>query len=316
MLRKRFFRKICITTAVLFSCLLMNFIPNHKYEPVQILEYVETRETQSVYLLDQYQMVARTSVFMSQDSDIAKQAKKMLELLILEGESESKLPSGFRGILPADTKIISIDYKDRLLKVNFSKELLNVDVSLEEKIVEAIVYTLTEIEGVEKVILYVEDQILTKLPKSKINLPATLDRSFGINKEYTIDSYKDINKVTIYYVSKYNDDYYYVPVTKYVNDSREKIKIIIEQLSSSPTSETNLMSFLNGNTKLLATQEEVDQLYLVFNEYLFSDMDTRNILEEVIYSISLSVRDNYDVEEVIFQVEENEIYKSALKSLE
>lgn len=182
--------------------------------------------------------------------------------------------------------------------------------------VEALVYTLTEIEGVEKVIVYVEDQILTKLPQSKINLPATLDRSFGINKEYLLDSYKDVNPVTIYYVSKYNEDYYYVPVTKYMNDSREKIKIIIEQLTSSSVSSTNLMSFLNGNVKLLATQEEVDELFLVFNEYLFSDMESRNILEEVIYSISLSVKDNYDVKEVIFKIKEDEIYKSVLKTLE
>lgn len=316
MLKKRFYRKICITTVVLFSFSLWNVFSVSKYVPKQSLEYIENYQTQVVYLLDQYQMVARANVYMNHGSNIEEQASKMLNLLIVEGESESKLPSGFRGIIPSDTKILGITYKENVLKVNFSKELLNVDEKLEEKVVEAIVYTLTEIPDVEKVILYVEDQILTKLPKTRINLPATLDRSFGINKEYLLTSYKDVSPVTIYYVNKYNDDYYYVPVTKYMNDSREKIKIIIEQLSSSPVSETNLMSFLNGNTKLLLAQEEVDTLFLVFNEYLFSDMDTKNILEEVIYSISLSVRDNYDVKEVVFKVEEDEIYKTALKSLE
>ena len=68
---------------------------------------------------------------------------------------------------------------------------------MEEKVVEAIVYTLTSINGVNKVIIYVDGNILTKLPQTKINLPSTLDRSFGINKEYDINSIKDIKQVTI-----------------------------------------------------------------------------------------------------------------------
>ncbi len=316
MLKRKFCRKIIITTAILFSFFLMNFLPEKDFEEVQTLEYVTNYHEETVYLLDQYQMLARTSVIMDDTKNIEEKAKRVLNVLILEGESESKLPSGFKGIIPSDTNIISTKYSDGVLKVNFSKEILNVAEELEEKVVEAVVYTLCEIEGVDKVIIYVEDEILTKLPKSKKNLPPALDRSFGINKQYDISSYKQLNPITIYYVSKYNEDYYYVPVTKYMNDSREKIKIIIEQLSSSPVSSTNLMSFLNSNAKLLATQEEVDSLFLVFNEYIFNDMDTKNILEELIYSISLSVRDNYDVKEVIFKTENEEIYKSVLKTIE
>ena len=70
-----------------------------------------------------------------------------------------------------------------------------------------------------------EGDILNYLPKSKITLPSTLDRSFGINKEYDIKSNKEVTGVTIYYINQYKDDTYYVPVTKYTNDSREKIDI-------------------------------------------------------------------------------------------
>lgn len=316
MLKRKFYRKILVTTSVLFSFFLMNFLPDGNNDITQKLEYINNYDSQTIYLIDQYNMVARTNVYMDKESDVIKQAKKMLELLILGGESESKLPSGFRGIVPNETKIIGISFKDSILKINFSKELLDVEEKLEEKVIEAIIFSMTEIEGVEKIIIYIEDEILTKLPKSKINLPTILDRSFGINKKYSIQTYKNIEPVIIYYISKYNNDYYYVPVTKYVNDSREKIKIIIEELSSSPLIETNLMSFLNSNTKLLATQEEVNSLFLVFNEYIFSDMDSRKILEEVIYSISLSVGDNYEVKEVIFKTEEDEICKSVIKTLE
>ena len=41
---------------------------------------------------------------------------------------------------------------------------------------------------------------------------------------------QDINQVTIYYVDEYNGQISYVPVTKYMNDKREKIDIIIDEL--------------------------------------------------------------------------------------
>ena len=37
--------------------------------------------------------------------------------------------------------------------------------------------------------------------------------------------------VTVYYLNKNNNYFYYVPVTRMVNDDREKIKIIIDELT-------------------------------------------------------------------------------------
>ena len=93
---------------------------------------------------------------------------------------------------------------------------------------------------------------------------------------------------------------YYVPVTKYLNDNRDKIKIIVEELSSNYIYESNLMSFLNSNTKLLEYREDDDVMYLNFNDYLFDGND--KVLEEVIYSLAYSVFDNYDVNMVMFEV--------------
>ena len=161
-----------------------------------------------------------------------------------------------------------------------------------------------------------DGNILTKLPQSKINLPSTLDRSFGINKEYDIDNTKNIQQTTIYYINKYNNEEYYVPVTKINNDSREKIEIIIDELSSKNLYKTNLMSYLNSETKILSVNENEDKLTIDFNNYIFDNIDTKNILEEVIYTICLSINDNYNVNEVIFTVNNEEIYKKVIKVLE
>ena len=320
MLKSVSIKKILISLSALFTLFLIYFIPttNDDLKVNCELEYIDQNiEKSTIFLLDSYNMLGRSEVVVSTiKSDIENRAKELLNILIQGGSSEDKIPNGFRAILPSETKILSLKYENGLIKVNFSKEIFDIDESMEEKMIEAIVYTLTSIDEVKQIIIYVDGDILSKLPKTKINLPSTLDRSFGINKEYNITSAKDINMVTVYYINKYNDNYYYVPVSKFVNDDREKIKIIIDSLSSSPIYNNNLMSFLNYNTKLLSTTQNLNTMSLEFNSYIFSDYDNKKILEEVIYTISLSVEDNYDVNEIIFTVDNEEIYKSVFKTLE
>lgn len=314
---KRFtMKRIIMSSAVLFALLLLCLIPNKELKIEEKVKYIENDNLKTVvYLLDNHNYLARTTVAIT-STEIEKKARDLLNILIKDSSGESKVPNGFKSIIPSNTEIKSLELVNDIIKVNFSKELLDVNEEYEEKVIEAIVYTLTSIEGVNKVIIYVDGDILSKLPKTKINLPSTLDKSYGINKEYNISSFKNINSVTVYYVSKFNDDTYYVPVTKYMNDDREKIKIIIEELASTPLYNTGLMSYLNSNISLLASEQDIDTLSLVFDDYLFNDANSKNILEEVIYSISLSVGDNYDVKEVIFEVNNEEIYKSVIKTIE
>ncbi len=319
MLKRMVTKRVMIGIASLFALFLIALIPKEEsFQNIPSeLEYTSNYVEKGVaYLLNNRGYLGRTEVLVSSNVSVERKARELLEVLIQGGSGESRIPSGFQAILPNDTKIIGITFEDDILKVNFSKELLEGREEFEEKIVEAIVYTLTSMKEVSKIILYIDGNVLSKLPKSGIYLPSVLDRSFGINKSYEFFNLSSLNQVTIYYIDKYNEDYYYVPVTKYVNDDREKIKIIIDEMTSQSVVGTNLMSFLNSQTKLLQVEQMEDTLDLVFNQYLFEDLETKNILEEVIYTISLSVKDNYDVKEVIFEVENEKIHKTDLKMLE
>ena len=322
MLKRITMKRLLLTSSALMALFLIYLIPGentyHLKDVKQNLEYVNsTVETADIYLLNKNSYLTRAPVPVTTDvKDIPARALEILQYLTLSSKMESKIPSGFKAYLPEGTKFQNVRFEDTVLKVEMNESVLEIDEKLEEKMVEGIVYSLTSIPGVDKVILYVNGSILTKLPKTKINLPSTLDRSFGINKDYQISSYKDISKVTVYYLDSFNENYYYVPVTKYVNDSRDKISIIIDELTASSSYNTNLMSFLNSNTKLMSYNQTDDVLNLVFNAYIFDDADTRSILEEVIYTICLSVADNYDVKEVSFNVNDQEIYKSVLKTIE
>lgn len=321
MLKRFWVKRIFISTSALFAILLLYIIPSTDELDLtgslnQELLYVDNElKTNEIFLLDSYNYLARTEVVVA-ETEIEKKAVELINILISGGSGESRVPNGFKAILPSDVKVLSVEYDNGVLKVNFSSELLDVNINYEEKVVEALVYTLTSIDGVDNIIIYVDGKVLNKLPQTGINLPSTLNRKIGINKQYDLNSTSNINNVTVYYVNKYNDDTYYVPVTKYLNDDREKIKIIVEELTSSSTYNSNLMSYLNSNAKLLATNETIDKLDLNFNQYIFDNYDEKDILEEVIYTIGLSVRDNYDVKEVNILVENEEIVKSVLKTIE
>lgn len=307
MLKRIFLKKTILICATLFAIGLLYLIPKEKVYNIKSTSKIEYTNNfkQTVYLLNNTNYLERIKVN-TKNKEINAKAKELLEILI-DGTGS------FKGVIPKHTKINSIKYENNLIKVDFSEELLSINKDMEEKMIEAIVYTLTSIKEIEKVIIYVNGEILTKLPSSKITLPSTLDRSYGINKEYELDNYKNIDHATIYYSSS---DGYYVPVTKYYNGEKNKIKVIIDELASSYIYDSNLMSYLNSNTKLLATEQELDTLYLVFNEYIFNDINTKNILEEVAYSISLSIKDSCNIKNVVYIVDDKEIYKTTMKTLE
>lgn len=312
MLKKISLRKIGLTTAALFALTLIYLLPNNdqKLDVNSELEYVDNSViTSPIFLMDKNSYVALTEVAVSTDDTLEK-VRELLNILTIGG-TDSKIPSGFSAVIPPDTTINSINLDEGILKVDFSEELLDVDKEHEEKLIETIVYTLTSIDGISKVIIYIDGDILTKLPKSKIYLPSTLDRSFGINKQYEFTSTDNINDVTVYYINEINDKYYYVPVTKYLNDNRDKITIIIDELTTNFNHNNKLMSFMNEEAKLVSSNIENRKISLDFNSYIFDDATTKDVLEEVIYTICLSAKDNYDIDEVVLTSDKKEFYKTS-----
>lgn len=277
------------------------------------IEYIYSNMLDSIYLLDKNDYVALTSITTC-DCNIIDKSKDLLNGLIIDGAKSAIIPNGFRSIIPTGTSILDVKLDNKVLTVNFSKELLDISSEYEEAMIESIVYTLTSIEGIDKVNIQVEGKELTKLPHSKKNIPTSLDKSYGINKVYDINNTKDIDSITLYYVNSYNDNKYYVPVTKYINnDSQDKIKVIIEQLSNSLTYESNLMSYLSDSAKLLDYEIDDKTIKLNFNNMILSDISSNNILEEVVYTIGYSINEVVDVDEVVFYVNNEKICNFLLK---
>lgn len=312
MLKRMSIKKIMVSTCAIIVLLIIYILPDNSRE-IKLkndkIEYISNDIVGTIYLVDSNNYVARTSIptCKCEGVDIAKD---LLEGLIIDGNKSDIIPNGFRSILPSGTSILNLELKDKTLTINFSKELLEVSPNEERKMIESIVYTLTSIKGIDKVKIQVDSSPLTKLPNSKELLPEVLDKSYGINKTYDLVTTNNIVSYTTYYVNKYNNNEYYVPVTKYINNKdNDIIKVIIKELSSSPIYETNLMSYLNAGAVLEDYELLDNNLKLNFNELLLNDINKKNLLEEVIYTISLSM-DNYynNLETVSFYINNEEVY--------
>ena len=296
MLKKKVLRKIFITTLTAFILLVTYSIPNLSNKDNTLktnleIEYITGIGTNYIYLLDRNGYLVKSRILLD-STDKKEQIKLLLKNLIKS--DNSKFPTGLEATIPTGTKVLDVFYDEEYVTVNFSKKLWDIDDDKKDRMIESIVYSIMDLGGVKGVILEVEEEIPDEYNK-------VLDKSIGINKTYNITSRNDINKVVVYYIEDISGDKYFVPVTKYMNKKDDKIKIVVDELTTSYIYEPNLMSFLNSNTKLLDYKEQENLMTVNFNNAIF-DGDSK-ILEEVSYTLAYSVFDNYDVSQVIIQVD-------------
>ncbi|MBQ6135596.1 MAG: GerMN domain-containing protein [Bacilli bacterium] len=286
MLKRRAIKKILITTLSMFIILTIYTVPMISKSKEKVLrtnfEIGEITGLQSitVYLLNSKNYFVKTEILIEEKKE--NQIEKMIESLKIDSK---EIPIGLNGYLSKEVKLLSFNLDQEELVLNFSKEFLNPKV--EEQVISGIVYSCLEQDKIKWVSFSVEGKPLEKYQK--------LTKEFGINKEYFLSSREDIQKVVIYYLDHSN--MYYVPITKYINDDREKIEIIIEELRKT---HKDLISLENIHTELLDYREIENVLFLNFNEYLLEENEDAS--EKLLQSIAYSVFDNYDVQMVMLEV--------------
>lgn len=299
MIRECVKRKLIITTFALIVFLITLTFPKVEEKIENVTISYQSGNTFPIYLLDKDNLVARTTLAMKETSTI-EQAKEIITFLTINNSKSAYIPATFEPVIPNNTTLLSIDIQDQVLKVNFSKEFLNVAKGYEEKMIECLVYSLTELEDIKGVILYVEGNMLQKIPNTDTALPSLLTRDIGVNKMYNLNSIKNVSKTTTYYIAKENETIYYVPVTLLENNDNNKIEIVIERLKSNPSLRTNLMSYLNASTELSNYEILEETVYLSFSPLLYEGLANTEMTEVVKYSISLSLKDTLNIKNVVF----------------
>lgn len=301
MLKKKALRKIFVTTLTAFILLVVYLIPTLDTSKTittnMEVEYITGLGTNHIYLLDKNNLLVKTNILLDNSS---KQEQVSMLLDNLKESDNARFPTGLRAYIPENVKVLNIKLEDQTVSINFSKEFLEIKAELEERIIEGISYSILDLEGISSLRILVENKNLTAYPNSKKSIPALITKKFGINKKYDLNSRNHIDKVVVYYSEDIDNHTYYVPVTKYMNNEKEKIEVIVEELSSKYIYEDNLMSFIHNNLELLGYEEKDNMMVLDFNQYLFDKDD--KILEEVLYTLSYSVFDSYDVNCILYKV--------------
>lgn len=310
MLKKRAIRKIFITTFVLFILLTIYLIPEKNNNNADIEYHYSSMKDVDIYLMNDNNQLTKVEMKIK-DNSIEELVASIINKLTIS--NDSTIPKGLKQIIPKNIKLRDLYIDEGIIYLNFSEELLTLKKEKLDKIIEGISYSLLNLKGITGISFYVEEKNINEI-YSKF-YPNIITKDYGINRRTELKGLNNLSKVVIFYIDDINENKYYVPITKYINDEREKIKIIIDELSSNYIYESNLITLLDKNIELIDYQINNDLMILNFNNSIF--LNEKNIIEEVVYTISYSVFENYnDIETIIFQVNNEEIIKKFKKDIE
>lgn len=286
MLKRKIFKNICMGLLIILFIVIINVFPkenNNKY-------IINTFNNNGyIYLLDNNNYVSKVNVSFK-NNILENQILEIIDLLTI---NNNKVRDGFSAVIPENTKLLNYNIKDNIVILNFNKNIKNISNNLEKKMIECIVYSLLELKGIIGVKLLVEDEVYSNKYSNII------DKSIGINNQTNIDSIDNITSTTIFYLAKYNDYSYYIPVTKYTNNTKEKINIIIDELKSSTTYNTNLVNYLNEYVTLVSS--DISDSSVILN---FSNISKDELSEEVKYAINSSIYSNYKIKNVFYYIDD------------
>lgn len=297
MLKNKLKKRIFLIISSLLIIFIVYLFPTKKIETINNVK--KNYKEAYIYLLDQNNYVARVNIILNENDNLNK-IKEIVNYLTIDGNKSNYIKEGFTPIIPKNTKLLSVDIDNNIVKLNFSKELLNTPDNKIDQLISSLIYSITSLNNDYKLSIYIEGNILTKLPNNKLIDPI-LDRSYGINKVFNINNIVGTTKTTIFYLSKQDDYYYYIPITLVNNDQDDKIKIIIEEMASKSVYNTNLISYIK-DIKKAAYEIKNDCIVLNLNSNNFS---SKELIEETIYTFNLSIKENYNITKVVYYIDNN-----------
>ncbi|MDP4164555.1 MAG: GerMN domain-containing protein, partial [Bacillota bacterium] len=280
---------VLVSSVLLSGCGLFGAETTKKIDPPKTVTYTsdngkttavgKKENTQGsvkteLYLIDKNGYVVPQTLSLPKTTSIATQA---LEYLVDNGPVSELLPNGFRAVLPADTQV-SVDIKDGVAMVDFSKEFKNYQPADEMKILQSITWTLTQFNTVQKVKLKMGGHELTEMPVGGTPISENLTRSIGINIDTNdVTDIMNTKPITVYYIGGKENAYYYVPVTKRVSNSEtDSITAAVNELVKGPNENSELVSEFLPDVKLLeAPKVENGKVILNFNESVFGSFDKK-----------------------------------------
>ncbi|PWW19692.1 germination protein M [Cytobacillus oceanisediminis] len=255
-----------------------------------------------LYLIDKNGYVVPQTLELPKTNSVATQA---LEYLVENGPVTDLLPNDFRAVLPADTKV-SVNIKDKVATVDFSKEFQEYAPEDEMKILESVTWTLTQFDSIDKVKLTLNGHELKEMPVNGTPIAASLSRTNGINMDTAeVVDITNTKPVTVYYLGGDEENYYYVPVTKRVSNKMDNnVEAVVNELVKGPNYASKLVTDFLPDVQLLEDPKVEDgKVTLNFNENVFSSFEEKIISQHLLNALVLSLTEQKGIESVAVTVD-------------
>lgn len=182
--------------------------------------------------------------------------------------------------IPADVQVTAYHYENGKLDISFSLEYKKMDRVEEVLCRAAVVRTLTQINGVNQVMFFVEDMPLKNQDGEPYGYMQASD--FVQNTGSTINSY-EVKNFVIYYSDKSGKQLIEDEVSIRCSSNQARESIVIESLIKGPKCEDAIATIPKG-TELLSSSIKNGVCYLNFNEGLNNSISGVTP-EVIIYSI-------------------------------
>lgn len=228
-------------------------------------------------------------------------AKSVINALIDTTENRIELRElGLAPALPEGLEFELALKEDNLMRISLNDSILSLKSEEEEKVaLQAIVYTLTEFDTVEKVQVLVNNEIIETLSNgTKIDEPLTRSNINSTNNvlsgEYVKVTFYSYNNTSNYYT-------YYIPITKNILKEHKNIPSIVEE-------QINLNKEMN---KKIPDGFELDSVVLedktvyisIKNEINTTDTNFTRFMK----AMCLTIGQNSEVEEVKLLVGDKQV---------
>lgn len=259
---------------------------------------------QELYLFDKNGFVVPQTFELPKVEGIAKQA---LEYLVQNGPIQALLPNGFQAVLPPDTQILGVNLKDGTIIADFSQEFANYSPEDEQKVLQAITFTLTQFDNVDNVKIRINGHDQSVMPVNHTPIVEGLSRADGINIDTNnVVDITNTHPVTVYFMAENSESTYYVPVTRRVENSvKDNVVAVVNELIKGPSYSSGLLNDFSEDVKLLENPVVKDgNITLNFDESILGSFDEKKniISNHVIDSLVLSLTEQPGVKSVAIEV--------------
>ncbi|WP_240374669.1 GerMN domain-containing protein [Bacillus piscicola] len=263
----------------------------------------ENTVERELYLINEDGLVVPHTFSLPKDKAVLKQS---LEYLVADGPLTQMLPNGFQAVLPPGTEIDVHLTEEGTAIADFSPEFRDYDPKHEQAILEAVTWTLTQFENVNEVEIQINGYEQETMPANNTPIGKAYSRANGINLESgNVSDMTNSDSVTVYFLSQTENDTYFVPVTRRVNNEKEKepLDAAVEELIKGPAADSPLHGvFREGAALHDAASIKDETASLVFNEAILTEKEGTAVAEDVVHAVTLTATEVSGVENVSLSV--------------